>query len=111
MQRRDAYPIDTVTGACFITGDYSTDEGIVDLDLYLDVLPAFGRMCVSAKAVRMMVQVLGWEWPSEDWELERGVMADELERLRTENFRMRKALTKIVDVSKLGAIESWMVSS
>lgn len=111
MQRRDAYPVDTATGSCFLTGDYDPSEGIVDLDLYLDVLPPFGRLCVSAKAVRMMVQVLGFEWPTDEYSAQLDIVLEEQARLRDENLKLRKALTSIVNASKLAALDDWMVRS
>jgi len=111
MQRRDAYPIDTATGSCFLTGDYDTSEGVVDLDLYLDVLPPFGRLCISPKAVRMLVQVMGWEWPEQDLVANMEAVVNENHRLRQENQRMRGAVARILQASKLALLDEWVEMS
>jgi len=90
MQLRDHYPSDTAVGACFITGDYSTDDGIIDLDLWLDTLPPFGRLCVSAKAVVMMMSTLGWELPPEN-------VAEANRRLNEDNKALKHANAKLRD--------------
>lgn len=105
MQRRPAYPADTATGACFITGNYDPSEGIVDLDLYLDVLPAFGRLCVSPIAVRMMAQTLGLEIPEDNVLKANAKLRDENRELRTENTKLRLAFTHFVDAIGLDALE------
>lgn len=92
MERRDHYPTDTVTGGCFLTGDYATDEGVVDLNVNLDTLPAWGRLCISPKAVRGLVTTLGWELRSEaDSKLK-----VENKRLKAENDRMHAAVDGVL---------------
>ena len=101
MQTRTAYPTDTVTGGCFISGDYSTDEPIVDLDIYIDALPPFGRLCVSAKAVRMLVATMGWQLMSEDVLVGLDEANDDNRRLAAENRRLRNALSNIIEAAAL----------
>jgi len=101
MQLRGAYPPnDTVGGCCFITKDEDTSEGIIDLDIFVDSMQPFGRLCVSPKAVRMMVQVLGLEWPSEDAAALNAALTAELLTLREENAGLRFALETVVDAVK-----------
>jgi hypothetical protein len=105
MQKRDAYPFDTATGACFLTGNYDPAEGIVDLDRYLDALPPFGRLCLSPTAVRMLVQTMGWELA----DLESlGALQNEVDELRAENQRLRAAIAHILDARTLARIDDWM---
>jgi hypothetical protein len=111
VQLRPAYPHDTVTGACFLTGDYGTDEGIIDLDLFVDSMPPYGRLCISPKAVRMLVQVLGYEWPSADVTKELNEMAGLYVQAHEENIKMRKALSHILEAKDLARIENWMVEA
>lgn len=101
MQKRDRYPDDTVTGGCFLTGDYDPSEGVVDLDTYIDSLPPFGRLVVSPKAVRMLVTAMGWELMSEDERMALDDAGDELRRLSAENVALRTALSKVIDVATL----------
>lgn len=101
MQTRPAYPADTLTGGCFISGDYSVDEPIVDLDIYVDTLPPFGRLCVSPKAVRMLVTALGWELTSPETAELLHSSGVEVDRLRIENRALRGALAKIIDAAQL----------
>jgi hypothetical protein len=100
MQLRPAYPNDTVKGACFVTGDYDTSEGIIDLDIFVDSMPPYGRLCLSPKAVRMLVQVLGYEWPSDDAAALNARLTAELLVLRAENERMLSVLGKITTALK-----------
>jgi len=90
MQLRPAYPVDTVTGGCFITGRYELAPGeqIVDLDVDLEALPAWGRLCISELAVRLLMQQLGWELP------EGNVLAAN-ERLRGENKELRRECAEL----------------
>lgn len=64
METRPAFPQDTVTGGCFLTGEYKVADGeqIIDLNRNLDSLPAWGRLCIHPVAVRNMLAVLGWTW-------------------------------------------------
>lgn len=104
MQHRDAYPYDTVTGACFITGDYDVSEGCVDLDTYLDVLPAFGRLCLSPSAVRQLVTTMGWHLADDEAV---AVLHQEVEDVRTENMRLRRAIAEIFNARTLSAVDRW----
>lgn len=102
MQLRDAYPVDTVGGSCFLTGAYEVSEGerVVDLDLDLETKPAWGRVCLSEGAVRQMAVLLGWEISPRK--------AEAISRLRAENgvlraelAEMRKAVRSVVDGAAL----------
>ena len=55
------YPHDAVKGACFISGRYEVAAGEHVLDTGIDVesLPAYGRLCLSQRAVLDMVETLG----------------------------------------------------
>lgn len=101
MQQRGRYPDDVLTGGCFISGDYSTAEPIVDLDIYVETLPPFGRLCVSAKGVRMLVAAMGWELMSDFQREEYDEAHAEVDRLTVENRALRGALAKLIDVAAL----------
>jgi phosphoglycerate-specific signal transduction histidine kinase len=111
MRASASYPFDALTGSCFITGDYDPANGIVDLEIYLDTLPPNGRLCVSGRAVRLMVTALGWEWPTDELSSAYDTVLEEVERLRSENQRLRKAVSGIVNAAKLAAVEDWMVAT
>jgi hypothetical protein len=100
MQVRDAFPTDACTGADFITGRYEVEPGerIVDLDVDLDALPAWGRLCVHERTVRLMMTALGWEY---DESVSRRVkeQAAELTRVRKVNRQMRDALVAVVEAA------------
>ena len=111
MQKRDAYPTDSVKGACFLTGDYSTDEGIIDLDTFVDSMPPYGRLCVSPKAVRMLVQVLGWDsMASEELVRVNEELRESNVKLRQENAEMRAALVSVLDARRMAKIDAWVAS-
>jgi hypothetical protein len=98
MQLRSAYPPnDTVGGCCFITKDEDTSEGIIDLDIYVDSMQPFGRLCVSPKAVRMMAQVLGWEPPDADTLKLNLSLTAEVLMLREQNERLNTAVNRVLD--------------
>lgn len=94
MQARPAYPLDAVTGGCIVTRRYEVapDEQICDLDVDLDTLPAWGRLCVSELGVRMMANCLGLNIV-EPGTLE--ALKGENDGLRAENTRMRRAFSEI----------------
>jgi hypothetical protein len=104
MQTRTAYPHDALTGGCFVSGDYSTDEPIVDLDIYVDALPPFGRLCVSAKGVRMMVAALGWELMTPAFADALRLTSEEADRLEHENSALRGALGRVIDAAQLAEL-------
>lgn len=110
MRGIDAYPHDAVTGCCFVTGDYSPGE-IVDLEIYLDALPPYGRLCVSGKAVRDMVTALGWTWPSKEQDSEFNELVAENAQLREQNYEMRRACAHILTAANLAKVKDWMVST
>ena len=110
MRGVDAYPHDAVTGSCFITGDYAPGE-IVDLEIYLDALPPYGRLCVSGKAVRDMVTALGWAWPSAEQDAQLDMLVEANAHLRDENQKMRKAVAAILSAAKLSGLQEWMVTT
>ena len=107
MRRADVYPHDAVTGCCFVTGDYEPGN-IVDLEVYLDALPPYGRLCLSEKAVRDMVTALGWVWPDPELEASFEESLEQIERLREENMRLRRAVASILRAAKLAELEEWV---
>lgn len=95
MQRRDAYPVGTATGACLVTGDYAPEpEGIIDLDVDLDALPPFGKLCLSAKAVRLMADALGYDLTPK---VEVQGLRDELAATKGELEDLRARVQLLVD--------------
>lgn len=105
MQVRDRYPVDAVTGGCIITGDYSTNEPIVDLDLDVEVLPPFGRICISAKGVRLMCRALDWDIDP-DLPEQRDALQAQVDDLEAENRDLRSKLQAIADIFKVSQIMS-----
>lgn len=102
MQLRDRYPDDTVGGCCLVTHRSSElDEPIVDLDTYVETLPPFGRLCISASGVRLLMGMLGWELPSDEEIAELRHLSFDNAVLVSENRRLREALAKIIDGAKL----------
>ena len=100
MQTRDAFPVDAVTGADFVTGRYEVKPGerVVDLDTDLDALPAWGRLCLHEQTVMLMMTALGWEY---DPMVTRRVkeQAAEIARLRKVNRQMSEAMVAIVEAA------------
>ena len=103
MQARPAYPVDAVTGGCFVTRRYEIEPGemIVDLDTDLDALPAWGRLCVSELGVRMMANCLGIEIPEQNVMEANKKLREENARLKAENTQMRNAVEQILDAFKI----------
>ena len=108
MQWRDHYPQDSVAGCCFVTGDYDPSGGVIDLDIFVDSMQPWGRLCVSPKAVRDMVTTLGLVWPDHDVEAALADREAEVVRLRAENQRMRAAIAKVIDAAKLAQLNDWV---
>lgn len=97
MQLRDRLPIDAVTGACIVTYRSSAEGPFVDLDLDVETLPAYGRICISAEGVELMMTCLGWKRDHGQVEQSEG----QLTALRAENRQLRAALRKLIDVAEL----------
>lgn len=100
MQLRDRFPVDAVTGGDFATGRWEIEPGerVVDLDVDLDALPAWGRLCLHERTVRLMMNTLGWNY---DPEISSKVQkqAAEITRLRKINKQMRDALVSVVEAA------------
>jgi len=103
MQLRDRYPDDVVTGGCLITGDYSTDEPIIDLDIDLDTLPAWGRICISPKGVRLLCRQLDWD-VDPDLPAKVDALQSQVDDLEDENRQLRNHLRTIADALKVSEI-------
>lgn len=103
MQLRDRFPVDTVTGACLVTGSSSTREPIVDLDLDVDTLPAWGRVCISAAGVRLLNTCLGWDVdPTLNDQLDQ--LRAERDELEEENHQLRDKLRVIADALRVSEV-------
>jgi hypothetical protein len=100
MQLRDAYPDGTAGGCDFVSlsSEVAPGDRIVDLDRDLDVLPAWGRLCIHENTVKQMMAVLGWEY---DPVLTSKVkeQAAEIARLRKANKKFRDALVSVVEAA------------
>lgn len=94
-------------GACFITGDYDPSGGVIDLDIFVDSMQPWGRLCISPKAVRMLVTTLGLEWPTDDFTEQLDDMVDRNEALRDENRRLREALAHVIRAGELAKLGTW----
>lgn len=105
MQLRESYPTDTVGGACFITGRYELDddEKVIDCDINLDAKPAWGRVCISAEAVRQMGVLLGWDMsPRKDKQMSKLREAHAI--VMVENQELREALRSVIDAAQVGRL-------
>jgi hypothetical protein len=100
MQLLDAFPAHAVTGADFVTGVYEIKPGehVVDLQVDLDTLPAWGVLCLHETTVKLMMAALGWKF---DPKLHAKVQqqAAEIDRLRRVNKQMRDALVGVVEAA------------
>lgn len=100
MQTRDRFPVDAVTGGDFVTGRYQLAPGerVVDLDVDLDALPAWGRLCVHQQTVELMMVALGWTHDENLTAKNRALQA-EVTRLRKVNKQMRNAVLAVIDAA------------
>jgi hypothetical protein len=105
MQLRDRYPVDTVTGACLVTRR-SDVEPIVDLDLDVDTLPAWGRICISQTGVRQLMTCLGWELPEENVLAANAKLRDDNRVLRKENTGLRAAIRNVLDAATIAGLDA-----
>lgn len=108
MQTRPSYPTDTATGACFITGRYEVPDGevVIDLDLDVETLPAWGRLCLSQLAVELLMQQLGWERPTENLVDANTRLRDENKVLRVKARQLQNALQNVLDAAQLAGLEA-----
>lgn len=87
MRVTDSYPIDTAKGGCFVLGRYEVPPGqhVLALDLDVEMLPPYGRLCLSEEAVRCMVTTMGWKLLTPEMQAEmdatQEVLADALVQL------------------------------
>jgi len=107
MQTRAAYPTDAVTGGCFVTRRYEIAPGerIVDLDVDLDTLPAWGRLCVSELGVRMMARCLDIEIPDHDVMDANAKLRATNTLLRSENTKLRNAIGAVLEAAYLAGFD------
>ena len=104
MQLRDAFPVDTVTGACLVTGSSDVKHGpFVDLDLDVDTLPAWGRIVISAKGVRLMMTCLGWEYDPTVFDQVAQLTA-ERDELEEEVHQLKAHLRTIADALRVSEV-------
>ena len=100
MQLRDEYPDGTAGGCDFVSlsSEVKPGDRIVDLDRDLDVLPAWGRLCIHERTVAQMMALLGWEY---DPVLSSKVkeQAAEMARLRKANRKFRDALVSVIEAA------------
>lgn len=100
MRLEPAYPPDTVTGACFVTGHWQLrpDEQVIDLDIYVDALPPLGRLVISEKAVEQFMNLLGWERADPKMESALEVALEEVELLRGQFDELVEAVEAMVNL-------------
>jgi hypothetical protein len=105
MKVHDAFPAGAVTGADFVTGQYEVGPGerVVNLDVDLDALPAWGLLCVHESTVKLMMTALGWDYePAMAAKVKEQRV--EIERLRKVNKQMRDALIAVVEAASAAGI-------
>lgn len=107
MQLFEHYPATAAGGACFITKRYEVEPGerVIDLQIDLETLPAFGHLCVSEKAVRLLNVELGWDVDTDVKQKLKEARSRETE-LRSENRRLRLAINSIIDAAALAGIDT-----
>jgi hypothetical protein len=59
MRAVDSYPLDAAFGCCFVLRR-DERERVLDLEVDIDTLPPYGRLCISEAALRCMVVEMGW---------------------------------------------------
>lgn len=110
MQPRPAYPVDAVTGGCFVTRRYEIAPGeqICDLDCDLDALPPWGRLCVSELGIRMMANCIGLEIPEQNVMDANARLREENRRLKGDITRMRSAVHQILGAADLAGLHAFV---
>jgi len=105
-----AYPLYASGNCCFITQRYELDAGelVLDLDIETEMVPE-GRLCVSEQAVRAMAHELGLYVAGDDVVVDNERLTKEVATLREENQRMRSAVQRILEATRLSKLEDWMV--
>lgn len=107
MKNRTAYPADTATGACLITRSSRVKPGETIIDLQMDVesLPSYGRLCIHEHGVRLLNVQLGWQVrdPDEDEQIEQ--MRATMEELRSELTAARDALRAVFAAAETVGVE------
>jgi hypothetical protein len=97
MRKLSAFPPDSVGGHCFITRKPRSTEGVIDLNVDLETLPAHGRLCIHPIAVRAMCDLMGWV-PVD--KADQKARLDELDRenaeLRAQLDEARNALSDVL---------------
>lgn len=105
MRTWDHYPFDSVKGGCFVLGRYEVPRGekVLDLDIDMDSLPQFGRLCLSEAAVRCMVVELGWELLTPQLSAHLDSLQSEVDDLRAQLDELSDAMVGMVDVPAVRA--------
>lgn len=87
------FPAGTARNADFVTrrAKLKAGERVVNLQVDLDTLPAFGLLCVTETTVKMMVDKLGLELAA-DADAEAKATID---KLKAENAELTRKLTEI----------------
>jgi hypothetical protein len=106
MQVRHSFPAHAATGACFITRKHQPPpEGIIDLDVDLDDLPAFGSLCVHPVAVEAMAGALGWKVMKSGAQENNRKLKAANDQLRAELAELRSALRSVLEAGALVGVE------
>jgi hypothetical protein len=86
MQLRDRFPVSAVIGCDFVSrsSELGPGERVVDLDVDLDTLPAWGILCISEATVRNMMALLGFDYDPD--------LAANLKACRAENAALKRTL-------------------
>jgi hypothetical protein len=109
MQLRDRFPDHAATGACIVTGSSRADEPIIDLDVDLEALPMWGRLCVSANGVRLLNTCLGWNVdPTLDDQIAQ--LTAERDELEEENHQLKEKMRTIADALRVSEVMAEMLS-
>jgi uncharacterized protein YunC (DUF1805 family) len=92
MRAVGRYPSDAVKGGCFILGRYEVRPGeqVIDTQIAVEDLPAFGQLCISADAVRSMCGDFGWALVTDE-------LAEEMAGLMTTNEALRAQIDELIN--------------
>jgi hypothetical protein len=99
MRVAKTYPPGTVGGCCFITkrSEIRKNERVIDLEIELDTLPSFGRLCINEGAVRLMAAALDLQF-DDNPELVTE-LGEKIAELQHENDELRELMRRMVDIA------------
>ena len=100
MRAVPAYPPGVATGGCFITGRYEVgvNERVLDLEVEIDNLPPFGRLCLCEPILQGMVTEMGWRLVTPELQAEHDDLVVELAETHEQLAELMAAMAGIVNL-------------